>query len=85
MAGRVQPSYQSARRHGPFPVEQVLSPVTYKLSLPLTWNIHPVFHIDLLTPYWETSFHERNYECPPPDLVANQEEYEIERILDVHH
>ena len=41
----------AARRHGPFPVEQVLSPVTYKLSFPPTWNVHLVFHIDLLTPY----------------------------------
>ena len=47
-----QPAAKLAtRHHGPFPVEQVLSPVTYKLSLPLTWNIHPVFRTDLLTPY----------------------------------
>ena len=44
-----------------------------------------MFHIDLLTPYQETPFHERNYEHPPPDLVANQEEYEIEKILDARH
>ena len=66
-------------------MEQVLSPVTYKLSLPSTWNVHPVFHIDLLTPYRETPFHGRNYERPPPDLVANQEEYEVEKVLDVRH
>ena len=59
--------------------------MTYKLSLPPTWSIHPVFHIDLLTPYRETPFHGRNYERPPPDLVANQEEYEIEKVLDVRH
>ena len=75
----------AARHHRPFPVEQVLSPVTYKLSLPPTWNVHPVFHIDLLTPYRETPFHGRNYERPPPDLVANQEEYEVEKVLDVRH
>ena len=75
----------AAQRHGPFPVEQVLSPVTYKLSLPSTWNVHPVFHIDLLTPYRETPFHGRNYERPPPDLVANQEEYEVEKVLDARH
>ena len=66
-------------------MEQVLSPVTYKLSLPSIWNLHPVFHINLLTPYRETPFHGRNYERPPPDLVANQEEYEIEKVLDVRH
>ena len=75
----------AAQRHGPFPVKQVLSPVTYKLSLPSTWSIHLVFHIDLLTPYRETPFHGKNYEHPPPDLVANQKEYEIEKVLDVRH
>ena len=75
----------AARRHGPFPVEQVLSPVTYKLSLPSTWNIHPVFHTDLLTPYQETPFHGENYQCPPVELVQGQEEYEVEAVLDERH
>ena len=44
-----------------------------------------MFHTDLLTPYWETPFHGRNYARPPPDLVANQEEYEVEKVLDARH
>ena len=75
----------AARRHGPFLVEQVLSPVTYKQSLPSTWNVHPVFHTDLLTPYWETPFHGKNYPCPPAELVQGIEEYEVEAVLDMHH
>ena len=31
-----------------------MSPVNYRLELPTQWSIHPVFHIDLLTPYRET-------------------------------
>ena len=69
------------RRHGPFKVIQVMSPVNYRLELPTQWSIHPVFHIDLLTPYRETITHGANYLCPPPDLVDN-EEYEVEKILD---
>ena len=42
------------KRYGPFPITEVLGPVTYKLRLPEQWNIHPVFHVDLLTPYKET-------------------------------
>ena len=61
---------------------QVLSPVTYQLTLPEQWKIHPVFHVDLLTPYKETAFHGTNYTRPPPDLINNEEEYEIEQILD---
>ena len=60
---------------------QVLSP-TYRLTLPEQWKIHLVFHIDLLTPYKETAFHGTNYTRPPPDLINNKEEYEVEQILD---
>ena len=75
----------ATRRHSPFPVKQVLSPVTYKPSLPSTWNVHPVFHIDLLTPYQETPFHGENYQCPPAELAQGIEEYEVKAILDMRH
>ena len=72
----------AAKRHGPFAVAQVLSPVTYWLTLPEQWKIHPVFHVDLLTPYRETAFHGDNYMRPPPDLINDEEEYKVEKILD---
>jgi hypothetical protein len=78
-----QPAAKLApRRHGPFRVAQVMSPVSYRLTLPLQWKIHPVFHIDLLSPYRETEVHGRNYQRPPPELIDNEEEYEVENILD---
>jgi hypothetical protein len=70
------------RRHGPFKVIKVLSPVSYQLALPMQWSIHPVFHIDLLTPYRETITHGPNYQRPVPDLVDGEEEYSVEKILD---
>ncbi len=48
----------------------------------MQWSIHDVFHIDLLTPYHETDLHRSNYSRPAPDLVNNEEEYEVEKILD---
>ena len=72
----------AARRHRPFKVVQVMSPINYCLELPTQWSIHPVFHIDLLTPYRETITHGTNYQCPPPNLVDNAEEYKVEKILD---
>ena len=75
----------AARCHSPFLVEQVLSPVTYKLSPPSTWNVHPVFHTDLLTPYWETPFHGKNYQHPLAKLVQGVEEYEVEAVLGMRH
>jgi hypothetical protein len=78
-----QPTAKLApRRHGPFEVIKVLSPVSYQLSLPMQWSIHPVFHIDLLTPYRETIMHGPNYQHLLPDLVNGEEEYSVEKILD---
>ena len=39
------------RRYGPFRIAKKLSPVTYRLTLPVTMKIHPVFHVDLLMKY----------------------------------
>ena len=72
----------SPKRHGPFKVMRVLSPITYQLELPPQWKIHDVFHIDLLTPYHEMDIHGPNFMQPPPDLVDGEEEYEVKEILD---
>ena len=78
-----QPTAKLApKRHGPFKIIQVMSPVNYCLQLPMQWSIHDVFHTDLLTPYRETHTHGPNYLRPPPELVEGVEEFEVKRILD---
>ena len=78
----VQPATKLApKRYRPFTVTQVMSPVNYHLELPMQWTIHPVFHIDLLTPYQEMPIHSANYLHPPPDLIDGEEEYEVEQVL----
>ena len=73
-----QPTAKLApKRHGPFKIIQVMSPVNYCLELPTQWSIHPVFHINLLTLYRETPTHGANYLRPPPDLIDGEEEYEV--------
>src|SRR5579863_7024592 len=73
------------KRHGPFQITQVISPVAYQLQLPNQWNIHPVFHTSLLTPYVETDSHGPNYSRPPPDLISGEAEYEVEQIRSHQH
>jgi hypothetical protein len=50
-----------AKHHGPFWIVEEISPVAYQLTLPLTWNIHNVFHASLLCPYHKNSAHGPNY------------------------
>ncbi len=57
--------------------------MTYQLCLPEQWSIHPVFHVDLLTPYKEMEFHGRKFERPLSDLIDGEEEYEVERIINL--
>ena len=67
--------------YGPFVIEKKIGPVTFKLKLPPTWKIHPMFHASLITPYKETFAHGPNFKQPPPDLIEGKEEYEVEEIL----
>jgi hypothetical protein len=68
------------KRHRPFIIEEVRSPVVYRLRLPPQWNIHPIFHASLLTPYVETVEHGENYSRPPPDMIEGEEQYKVEAI-----
>jgi hypothetical protein len=67
--------------YGPFPITGVISLVVYRLTLPLSWKIHNVFHVSLLTPYKETEEHSMNFTEPPPELIAEHEEYEVKQVL----
>ena len=72
----------AAKFLGPFEVVSVIGPVSYRLKLPATWHIHPVFHASLLAPFKETVAHGPNFLTPAPDLVNGEEEYKVEAILD---
>ena len=69
------------KRYGPFRVLKEISPIAYKIQLPVSWGIHDVFHTSLLSPYWETAAHGPNFSRPPPDLIDSEEEYEVEHVV----
>jgi hypothetical protein len=69
------------KREGPFRITKVLGPLTYQLDLPKTWKIHNAFHSVHLSPFNETPQYGPVKTRPPPDLVDNEEEYEVDHIV----
>lgn len=73
----------TARYVGPFVVERVVSPVAYKLKLPESLKIHPVFHVSLLQPWRvdEVFPEHRSAQTRPPPVTA-EGDFLVERLLD---
>ncbi|CAI7925427.1 unnamed protein product [Closterium sp. NIES-53] len=67
----------------PFRVEAMVTPVTFCLRLPSTYKLHNAFHVQLLKPYKDPNqqFQGRQLPPPPPVLVQDEPEYEVERVL----
>ena len=67
---------------GPFRVVRQITPVSYELELPRHWQIHDVFHVNLLKPYRD------NGQGHPPSpftyLAGQPYEYEVDYIPDHH-
>ncbi len=71
------------KRVGPFTILEKVGAAAYKLKLPVHWKIHPRFNEKLLTPYALPVFPNQEVPpAPPPDLIDDEEEFEIEEILD---
>ena len=69
------------KQEGPFEIEEVMGPVTYWLKLPQEWKVHNAFHAMLLKPYTETETYGENHMRPPPELLEEQEVYEVKTIV----
>ena len=70
------------RRLGPFLVTKQVNEVAYRLDLPTSMKIHPVFHVSLLEPYKESTIPGRLQAPPPPIEIDGEEEFEVSEILD---
>jgi hypothetical protein len=70
---------------GPFKVVAVLGPVNYKLDLPSTLPIHPVFHVSLLKEWVPSDVQlfptERDQLSMPPPVVPEDNQYIVESLL----
>jgi hypothetical protein len=58
--------------------------LAYRIELPDNWwLLHPVFNESLLTPYTKPAFpSQRRPLPPPPDVIGEELEYKVEKVLD---
>ena len=68
---------------GPFAIVEKLFKDVYKLELPPEIKVHPTFHVSLLKPFKEDTLWAGRKQVirPPPELVGDHLEYEVEGIL----
>lgn len=72
------------KRHGPFTVIEKVGASAYKLKLYPSWKkVYPVFNEVLLSPFTEPAFPSQRHDPPPPpDIIDDIPEFEVEKILD---
>jgi hypothetical protein len=71
------------RKLGPFPILKKFSPITYKIELPKSVQVHLVFHISLLEPTYKDPNPKRNVPPPPTVIVNSEVEWEVKEILNL--
>ena len=69
------------RRLGPYPIITKIGTHAYRLSLPHSMKIHPVFHVNLLSAHHTNTIPGQNFTEPPAEIVEGEEQYEVESIL----
>jgi Integrase zinc binding domain/Chromo (CHRromatin Organisation MOdifier) domain/Integrase core domain len=72
------------KRLGPYKILDVVgeSKMAFKLDLPRSMKIHPVFHASLLDPHHANTIPGRTQPPPPPVTVEDALEYEVKEVLD---
>jgi len=69
------------KRYGLFRILKDIGLEAFELELPEGWMIHNVFNEDLLTQCVELKFKEQHEEpAPPPTIINEEEEYEVEEV-----
>jgi hypothetical protein len=70
------------KRVGPYPIVEKVGTRSYRLDLPKTMKIHPVFHVELLERLRTDPIPGRTPVPLPPVIVDGEEQFLVESIID---
>jgi hypothetical protein len=70
------------KNYGPYEIIVQPSAVNFRLKLPQSVVVHPVFHASKFIPFHEDTIADRIPKQPDPISVEGHEEFEVEQILD---
>ena len=71
--------------YGPYTVNKVISPVTYRIDLPPTLKMYPVFHVSKLKEYKGDFDNARILHPPPPDIIDGEEHFYVEAFVNARY
>jgi len=70
------------KKLGPFKILEKVNNRSYRLDLPKSYKIHPVFHVSLLEQYQPDQIPGRAPRRPPPVEVRGEQEYIVKQVED---
>ena len=71
----------AAKRLGPYTVLELVGPASYRLDIPVSWKIHNVFHVGLLSQTKEDTIPGRIPATQPMVKIQDQELWVIEKFV----
>lgn len=80
---RLQSKKLSPHYIGPFTIQRQINKVTYLLTLPAQYHVHPAFYVSLLKPFFPSALGPVESEVPlSPEIIEEPTIYRVQEILD---
>jgi hypothetical protein len=71
------------KNYSPSKITEKIKSHAYRFELPMTMDIHNVFHVSLISKEHPDRYPDQTPPLPAPFIVDGKEEFSVEAILDI--